>query len=106
MSKNWRRFEVLIPLRFNDGRDVPARWVTEAFSEVRDHFGAASYETQSVEGHWRHRDVLYKDNLTRIVVDVVDSPENRVWMKDFKERWRIRLEQVELWMVSYTIEVD
>ena len=106
MSKNWRRFEVLIPLRFNDGREVPARWITEAVVEVRDHFGAASYETQRVEGHWRHGGVLYKDNLTRIVVDVTDSAENRVWMKAFKERWRTRLEQVELWMVSYPIEVD
>ena len=23
MSSRWRRFEVLLPLQFNDGRDVP-----------------------------------------------------------------------------------
>jgi hypothetical protein len=106
MSKSWRQFEVLIPLRFNDGRNVPARWITEAVLEVGDHFGSASYETQRVEGYWRHGGVLYKDNLTRIVVDVADSAKNRFWMKEFKERWRIRLEQVELWVVSYPIEVE
>jgi hypothetical protein len=106
MSKNWRRFEVLIPLQFNDGREVPARWISEAFLEVRNHFGSATYETQRIEGHWLHRGVFYKDYLTRIVVDVADSPDNRVWMKGFKERLRIRLEQIELWVVSYPIEVE
>jgi hypothetical protein len=27
-------------------------------------------------------------------------------MRQFKERWKVRLEQVELWMVSYRIEVE
>ena len=101
MSSRWRRFEVLLPLRFNDGRDVPGEWVAEAVLEIVDHFGAASYETQKVEGHWRHSGILYRDDLVRIVVDVPDSPRNRQWMKQFKDRWKVRLEQLELWMVSY-----
>ena len=48
MSSNWRRFEVLLPLRFNDGREVPPEWLAEAVLEVVERFGAASYETQGV----------------------------------------------------------
>jgi hypothetical protein len=106
MSSRWRRFEVLLPLRFNDGRDVPGEWIAEAVLEIVDHFGAASYETQKVEGHWRHSGILYRDDLVRVVVDVPDSTRNRQWMRQFKERWKVRLEQVELWMVSYRIEVE
>jgi hypothetical protein len=106
MSSRWRRFELLLPLRFNDGRDVPGEWIAEAVLEIVDHFGAASYETQKVEGHWRHSGILYRDDLVRIVVDVPDSARNRQWMRQFKERWKVRLEQVELWMVSYRIEVE
>jgi hypothetical protein len=51
MSSKWRRFEVLLPLRFNDGRPVPGEWLAEAVLEVVDEFGAASHETQNVEGH-------------------------------------------------------
>jgi hypothetical protein len=40
------------------------------------------------------------------VTDVDDTPENREWMRDFKARWKEKLEQVELWLVSYEIEVD
>jgi hypothetical protein len=71
-----------------------------------DHFGAASYETQKLEGHWRHGGVMYRDNLVRLVVDVPDTSQSREWMKDFKVRWKTRLEQLELWMVSFPIEVE
>jgi hypothetical protein len=49
MSSRWRRFEVLLPLQFNDGRDIPAEWLAEAVLKVLEQFGAASYETQ----RWR-----------------------------------------------------
>jgi hypothetical protein len=97
---------VLLPLRFNDGRDVPGDWVAEAVLEIVDRFGAASYETQKVEGHWRHGGITYRDDLVRVVVDVPDSPKNRQHTKKFKDRWKKRLEQSELWMVSYRIEVE
>ena len=70
MSNRWRRFEVLLPVRFNDGRDVPPDWLAEAVLEIVDRFGAASYETQKVEGHWRYGGVLYRDDIVRVVVDV------------------------------------
>ena len=106
MSNKWRRFEVLLPLRFNDGRDIPSEWIAEAVLEIVDQFGAASYETQKVEGHWRQGGIVYRDDLVRIFVDVADHAKNRRWMKKFKERWKLRLEQLELWMVSYRIEVE
>jgi hypothetical protein len=106
MSSKWRRFEVLLPLRFNDGREVPAEWLAEAVLEIVDQFGAASYETQKVEGHWRHGGILYRDELVRVVVDLPDSAKNRLWMKIFKSRWKARFEQIELWIVSYRIDVE
>lgn len=84
MNSKWRRFEVLLPVQFNDGRPVPAEWLAEAALEIADNFGAASYETQKVEGHWRQGGVLYRDDLIRLFVDVPDSAKNRRWMKEFK----------------------
>jgi len=93
-------------LQFNDGREVPPEWLADAVLEVVDQFGAASYETQKVEGHWRHGGITYRDNLVRLVVDIPDSDENRNWMKEFKARWKTKVEQVELWMVSYRIDIE
>jgi hypothetical protein len=106
MSTKWRRFEVMLPRQFNDGRDVPAEWLSLAALEIADHFGAVSYETQIIEGRWQQAGVVYRDNLARIIVDVPDKKTNRIWMKAFKARWKAKLEQLELWMVSYRIEIE
>ena len=106
MSSRWRRFEVLLPLQFNDGRDVPPEWLADAVLEIVAQFGAASYETQRIEGHWRQSGILYRDNLVRLVIDVPDSKSNRQWMKAFKNRWMRKLEQLELWMVSYLVTIE
>jgi hypothetical protein len=37
---------------------------------------------------------------------VPDTAKNRRWMKEFKGRWKKRLEQLDLWLVSYRIEVE
>ncbi len=106
MSSSWRRFEELLPLQFNDGRDVPVEWLAEAALEIVDQFGAVSYETQRIEGHWRQGGVLYRDNLVRLIVDLPDAAGNRQWMRQFRDRWKVRLEQLELWMVSYRITIE
>ena len=106
MSSKLRRFEILLPLQFNDGRDIPSEWLADAVLEIVEQFEAASYETQKVEGHWRHEGILYRDTLVKVVIDVPDSRSNRQWMLDFKSRWKDRLEQIDLWLVSYQIDVD
>jgi hypothetical protein len=52
----------MLPLRFNDGEDIPAEWIAEAVFEIVDRFDAASYETQRIEGHWRSGNVIYRDD--------------------------------------------
>ena len=110
MSSKWRRFEVLLPLQFNDALHQivtnPPSLLAEAVLEIVDYFGAASYETQKVEGQWRHGGALIRDNLVKLDVDAPDVVSNRRWMKQYKERWRSQLEQVELWMVSYSVDVE
>jgi len=80
--------------------------LAEAVLEVVDHFGAVTYETQKVEGHWRHEGIVYKDNLVKLIVDVPDNTTARRWMKAYKERWRKRLKQLELWLISFPIQLE
>jgi hypothetical protein len=106
MSSKLRRFEILLPQRYNDGREIPRKLLGQALGEIVDSFGAASFEPSPIEGLWRFDDTIYSDSLSKIVIDVGDSEENREWMREFKARWKEKLEQVELWLVSYEIEVD
>lgn len=52
MSRILRRFEVLLPLRFNDGRSVPEDLLTDTLIELESRFGAVFCETQTIRGLW------------------------------------------------------
>lgn len=49
---------------------------------------------------------MFRDDLVRLVVDVPDTEENRIWVREFKARWKAKLGQLELWVVSYLIEIE
>ncbi|SRR6266478_1735587 len=100
-----RRYEILVPLLFNDGRLVPESLLAETFVELREHFGAASWETQMVRGSWEHHGIVYEDNLTRFFVDVPDVPEHRAFLRQFKERLKTRFDQLEIWITSHPLDV-
>ncbi len=106
MNNKLRRFEILLPLQFNDGRAVPFELLGEAIAEIVAQFGAASYEPQNVEGYWRHEGIFYRDTLSKVVIDISDTADNREWMRNFKLRCMNKLEQLDLWLVSYEIDVE
>lgn len=83
MSRTFRRFELLLPLRFNDGRPVPDELIGGAVLELREQFGAVSAETQTIRGTWQHEGQVYRDDLVRVFVDVPDVPESRAFFVDF-----------------------
>jgi hypothetical protein len=105
MSRMVRRFEVLLPLRFNDGSPVPDDAVADTLIELEDQFGAVSCETQSIRGHWRHEGQTFRDDLIRVFVDVPDAPEGRQFFVEYKERLKARFQQLDIWMTTYLIEV-
>ena len=106
MSSKLRRYEVLLPVRFNDGRDVPDELLGDAVNEIVEQFGAVSFYKEAVEGRWRHDETVFRDSLSLLVVDIQDTAKNRKWMKAYKARWKQRLDQLELWVVSYLIEIE
>lgn len=53
MSASSRRFEILLPLRFNDGQAVPDAMTVEVLLELEKQFGAVSSETQVIRGFWQ-----------------------------------------------------
>ncbi len=105
MSRSLRRYEILLPLRFNDGQPVPDEIVAESLLELEQQFGAVSTETQMIRGLWRHEGESFRDDLVRVFVDVADEPEHRRFFVEFKGRLKVRFQQIDIWMTTYPIEV-
>jgi len=89
MRSTLRRFEILLPHRFNNGQPIPDTLLADAVIEIREHFGAVSYQPRAVRGEWREGGIFYQDILAKVFVDVEDTAENQQWMKEFKNRWKL-----------------
>jgi hypothetical protein len=72
---------------------------------LEQEFGAVSSETQVIEGRWSYQGKLFRDELIRVFCDVTDTPQNRQFFVDFKERLKTRFEQLDIWMTTYPLEV-
>lgn len=103
--ENWRRYEILLPLRFNDGTRIPKALLAQTVQELEDRFGAVSCETQAIEGRWRSGSVLYRDELMRVWVDAESTPEVRAFFEALKTRAKERFQQLDIWVTSHSIEV-
>lgn len=100
-----RRFEILLPRRFNDGQAVPEELIGQSLLELEERFGAVSSETQIIQGLWTNQGESYRDDLVRIFVDAPDVPESRQFFLAFKDTLKERFKQIDIWMTTYPIEV-
>ena len=101
----YRRYEILLPRRFNDGRAVPPALLRQTFRELEARFGAVSAERQTILGAWRQGEKTYRDELVRMFVDVPASPDNERFFQDFKQVLKERFQQLDLWVTSHDIRV-
>ena len=100
MSARYRRFEILLPLRFNDGQPVPGELFADTIIQLREQFGAVSAETQTIRGQWQHQGEVFRDDLVRLFVDVADTAKNRRYFMRLKEVLKQRFRQIDLWVTS------
>ena len=105
MTTGFRRFEILLPLQFNDGRKVPPDLFAAAFNELKDRFGAVSSESQIIVCDWQQNGKSERDRLVRIFVDVPDNAGNRAFFADWKERLKKQFAQLEIWATSHPVDV-
>jgi hypothetical protein len=85
MSSSRRRFEILLPLRSNEGQPFPDELFGLTAQELREHFGGVSTETQVIRGLWQQEGQLFRDESLRVFVDVADTAENREFFVKYKE---------------------
>jgi hypothetical protein len=99
------RFEILLPLFYNDGRPIEPEKFVRIDDELVQHFGASSTDTVVVRGRWLYQSTVYHDQLLRVRRDVGDTPENWQAIRDLKERLKTRFEQLDIWITAHRIEI-
>ncbi|MCI0379300.1 MAG: hypothetical protein L0215_16950 [Gemmataceae bacterium] len=99
------RFEILLPLFYNDGRSVEAEKFVLTDDELVAQFGATSTDTVVVRGRWLYQSTVFSDQLIRVRLDLDDVPENWQAVRGFKETLKARFDQVDIWITAHRIDI-
>jgi hypothetical protein len=99
------RFEILLPLFYNDGRRIEAEQFVQTDDELVRRFGATSTDMVVVRGRWLYQSTMYQDQLLRVRIDVEDTPENWQAMRMVKDALKVRFDQLEIWITAHRVEV-
>jgi len=103
-----RRYEILLPAEFNDGRlvaDACPLCIPDSLSEVSDTFGAFTFRPDVALGSWTAAGMRYDDQLFLLSIDVEGTAEHRAWIGHFKSHLLERFQQLEIYVTSYPIDL-
>jgi hypothetical protein len=99
-----RRYEILLPLTFNDGQPVPDEALYQTREELLARFDSLTVHPRSLLGIWQHEGQRYQDELVRFTIDVEDTEENQFFFTNLKTTLLERFQQVEIYIISYPID--
>ena len=92
------RYEILLPIKFNDGSPVPDELLIEVREELVEKFGGLTTMPPSTpaEGWWRSGEVLYKDDI--VIYRVTTVQDEDMFFKQYKDTLAKRFDQEEIWI--------
>lgn len=102
---NLKRFEILLPLNYNDGKPIePAKFLLTNRELVRQ-FGATTVDTTRASGTWMYKGTLYEDLLMRVTVDSSAPEEATAFLGQYKEVLKERFEQLDIWVTAHDLDL-
>ena len=100
-----RRFEILLPLRFNDGQPIDRELFDQTREELVAQFGSLTLHPSALQGIWVNEGIRYEDECRRFFVDVDDTPENESFFANFKLHLMDRFQQIAVYISSYPVDI-
>ena len=102
---SFRRYEIILPTRYNDGTPVEESLYLLTNRELARQVGAVSFLPETIHGLWLHQGQSYEEENVRLFVDVEDTPENAAFFVRYKQQLKERFRQIDIWIVSYEIRL-
>ena len=98
-------YEILLPLRYNDGRPTESAKFDQTNLDLIERFAATTTDVIPAVGRWRYRGALYEDLVLRLIIDVPASEPADEFVRNCKEVLKVRFEQIDIWISSHEIQI-
>lgn len=102
-----RKYEIYLPLKYNDGKEIEAEKLKRIREELVSAFGGITVSSLSspYQGVWKYGGVEFIDDIIKI--EIVASGDNvtKRFLKDFKSRLKSDLRQIDILITTHGIQV-
>lgn len=99
------RYEILLPLKYNDGTPVESEKFEQVRKELLRQFEGLTINSGTIEGLWLYQGEMVEDELIRIIIDAEETIENERFFHEFKERLKEKFRQVEIWITVQPLKI-
>jgi hypothetical protein len=101
---SFRRYEIVLPTRYNDGAPVGAEKIDRVLQEVSSRFGGTTFHPE-LAGLLALRSPAIRRGERSAGCGREDTPENTEFFATYKETLKQRFRQIDIWIVSYEIMI-
>jgi uncharacterized protein YnzC (UPF0291/DUF896 family) len=102
-----RKYEIYLPLKYNDGKDIEPEKIKQIKQEPVAKFGAITVSSLSLpyQGTWKYGGVEYIDDIIKVEIVTSNDRLTKGFLKDFKERLKESLQQIDILITTHGIQV-
>ena len=102
-----RKYEIYLPLKYNDGEPIESAKIVGVWDELADAFGGVTVSSLSApyQGRWKYGGVEYFDDIIKIEIIATNDRAARRFFKEFKESLKESLRQVDNLITTQGIQV-
>ena len=102
-----RKYEIYLPLKYNDGRDIEPEKIKQIKEELVAKFGGITVSSRSspYQGTWKYAGVKYIDDIIKVEIVTSGDKLTKRFLKDFKERLKESLQQIDILITTHGIQV-
>jgi hypothetical protein len=104
-----RRYEIYLPLTYNDGRPVERRKFEQTRQELLVQFEGVTRMREeasvSLAGDWLWQGRLFSDDILTYTVYTLDVNAGDAFMRPYKPRLKQRFRQGEVLIVAQIVEL-
>ena len=93
-----KKYEIYLPLKYNDGREIEPEKIKRIREELIAVFGALTVSSLSApyQGTWKYGGVTFIDDVIKIEIITAKDRKAEKFLKGFKERLKRLLRQIDI----------
>jgi len=93
-----KRYEIYLPLRYNNGKEIEPEKIKRVREELVAAFGALTVSSLSApyQGSWKYGGVTFIDDIVKIEIITTDDGKAQRFFIRFKERLKRLLKQIDI----------